>query len=420
MFGKILNTFFSKTLAALFNFLTIILTAQYLGAEGKGITSLIVVNISIIVLVNDIVGGPSFVYLAPREKILRLITPAYIWAALSAAITGFILSFFSGFPSYLNVHVVFLGFLQSLVSVNITTLSGKERIKEANAAFLLRTGIVLATLFLTFFLLDHIKVMSFVYAWYGGTILSFLLSLLYMKPFLTTTSLQGIQRLLRTVFKYGAIIQTGNILQFLNYRVSYYLLSYLIGNVQVGIYSIAIAIAEAVLLIAKSLSYVQYARISNLNNEESAKKLTYLLMPASFWITLIGLVMLGSLPGSLFQWVFGPEFKGINQLLWLLSPGILAMGINTILSHYFSGHGKFYINAIGSGIGFVLTLAACYVLIPIYGTAGAALSASIAYIGIMIFTLTMFKMETNFSWQIFLLKKSDMATLKAQLKSLRK
>ncbi|PSR04601.1 MAG: hypothetical protein BRD49_05570 [Bacteroidetes bacterium SW_10_40_5] len=420
MFGKILNTFFSKTLAALFNFLTIILTAQYLGAEGKGITSLIVVNISIIILVNDIVGGPSFVYLAPREKTLRLITPAYIWAAISAAITGFILSFFSGFPTYINLHVAFLGFLQSLVSVNIAILSGKEQIKEANAAFLSRAGIILGTLLLAFVLLDHIKVMSFVYAWYGGTILSFLLSMLYLKPFLITTSLQGIQRLLRTVFRYGAIIQTGNILQFLNYRISYYLLSYLIGNAQVGIYSIAIAIAEAVLLIAKSFSYVQYARISNLNNQESAKKLTYLLMPASFWITLIGLGILGSLPGPLFQWVFGPEFKGINHLLWLLSPGILAMGINTILSHYFSGHGKFYINAIGSGIGFILTLTACYVLIPIYGTQGAAISASIAYASTMIFTLTMFKMETNFSWNIFLLKKNDIEILKEQFKSLRK
>ncbi len=420
MFGKILNTFFSKTLAALFNFLTIILTAQYLGAEGKGITSLIVVNISIIILVNDIVGGPSFVYLAPREKILRLITPAYIWAAISAAITGFILSFFSGFSTHLNLHVAFLGFLQSLVSVNIAILSGKEQIKEANAAFLSRTGIILGTLLLAFVLLDRIAVMSFVYAWYGGTILSFLLSVLYLKPFLKTTSLQGIQRLLRTVFRYGAIIQTGNILQFLNYRISYYLLSYLIGNSQVGIYSIAIAIAEAVLLIAKSFSYVQYARISNLNSQESAKKLTYLLMPVSFWITLIGLGILGSLPGPLFQWVFGPEFKGINQLLWLLSPGILAMGINTILSHYFSGHGKFYINAIGSGIGFILTLTACYVLIPIYGTEGAAISASIAYASTMIFTLTIFKLETNFSWNIFLLKKSDIEILKEQFKSLRK
>src|SRR5688572_27148351 len=90
MFKNIFQTVVTKFLAAIFGFLVVVITSKFLGAEGKGLTSLIITTVAIIMLFNDIIGGTVLVYLVPRTDLLKLLVPAYGWGLLSClALTFF-------------------------------------------------------------------------------------------------------------------------------------------------------------------------------------------------------------------------------------------------------------------------------------------------------------------------------------------
>ena len=61
MFGKILNTFGTKILVAFINLAIAIIISQVLGDSGKGIQSLVLTNISFILIFSEIVCGASLV-----------------------------------------------------------------------------------------------------------------------------------------------------------------------------------------------------------------------------------------------------------------------------------------------------------------------------------------------------------------------
>src|SRR6187401_3554654 len=85
MFAKILHTFTSRVGAAGLNFLIVMLTAQFLGAAGRGEISIFIANIAFILLFTSLVGGTGLVYLTPRVNIYQLMLPAYAWSVLICA-----------------------------------------------------------------------------------------------------------------------------------------------------------------------------------------------------------------------------------------------------------------------------------------------------------------------------------------------
>jgi hypothetical protein len=76
MLGKILQTIFSKGIISIINFLVVLITARYLGADGRGQISIMFLNITVILLFNDIVGGSSLVYLTSKRNPYSLFLPA--------------------------------------------------------------------------------------------------------------------------------------------------------------------------------------------------------------------------------------------------------------------------------------------------------------------------------------------------------
>jgi O-antigen/teichoic acid export membrane protein len=112
-------------------------------------------------------------------------------------------------------------------------------------------------------------------------------------------------------------------------------------------------------------------------------------------------------PGKVFALVFGPEFHNVNIVVLALAVGILALSVSIILSSFFSGMGKHYVNAIGSGIGLVFTLGAGLLLIPRYGYVGAGLTASIAYLAATVQQVYMFFRVAKPTVSDFFIRKED-------------
>jgi Na+-driven multidrug efflux pump len=102
-----------------------------------------------------------------------------------------------------------------------------------------------------------------------------------------------------------------------------------------------------------------------------------------------------------------------------LSPGILAVALSLILSHYFSGTGQPQHNTISSGLGLIITVLCGFTLIPLWSLPGAGITASIAYTCSLIYQLVVFKRKASLKWNSFLLNREDVDVFRKELKTIR-
>ena len=146
-----------------------------------------------------------------------------------------------------------------------------------------------------------------------------------------------------------------------------------------GFYSITLEKGDYT-LVSSFIGYNEFVQKINLNkntvvNIQLTEKLTRFGMTTAF----LACLTLAILPGSFYGFLFGADFAALHPIMWLLAPGVWLFSYALIVGHYFSGHGRYQVNALASGIGLVVSLIGAILLIPSYGTQGAAVAASLSY-----------------------------------------
>lgn len=420
MFNKILNTFGTKIVAAALNFLIAIIISQTLGDTGSGTQSLVVATIAFILIFSEIVCGASIIYLAPRHSFKKILVASVVWAALIAVVMGFgIRLFYPKLEPDLVVHVAILSFISSLSNINFRFLVGKEEIQKANYNTLLQPVLLTLTLVLYHFILKREGIYGYLiglYAAYGGTFLLGIWMLRKEYANLRHDKDKDYKPVLKDLFKYGFLNQTGHFVQFFNLRLSYYLLDSYIGRGQVGVFSRSVSLAESIWIISNSIALVQYARIANADDRQYSQKLTLDLGKICLLVSAIAVVVLCLLPPQFYVFVFGKDFGEMAHLIRILAPGILFYCIFLILGHYYSGTGRYQMNTFAALCGLVVTFVCGFTLIPRYDITGAAITSAAAYTVNAIFLFIFFVKESNFKGRDFLLKKSEIQNYLAELK----
>jgi O-antigen/teichoic acid export membrane protein len=153
-----------------------------------------------------------------------------------------------------------------------------------------------------------------------------------------------------------------------------------IGLSSTGIYSVAVLVAELVWVVSSSISQAAYARIGD-PDRAAAGRITVYAVHAS----LIALAAL-SLPlwlvaAWLLPLLLGSAYAEAMPVLAILLPGVVAYGAASALSAFFTNHaGRPYIAAALAGLSLVSTVALSLVLIPLWGTLGAAAATTVSYV----------------------------------------
>ena len=394
MFKQILNTFGTRSVSAVINLLIAIVLSQFLGAEGKGQQGLIITTITFILVFANLVGGATLVYFTPRHKHSLLLLPSYIWTLIISLVSFALLYFFNIVQKDFIIHICLLAGINSYTAINSSMLIGKQKIASANAIALVQPVITIVSLLVLFMVFDKIDVFSYIISLYIAFGASFLVSYIYLIRFLGKIRLHTATEYLAVInkmFRFGFLNQVGHITQLLSFRLSYYFLDYYQGEAAVGIYSNGVSLAESIWLVSKSISMVQYARIANTRDEKYASELTIKLIKAALIVSFLFLLPLIFLPVSVYTFVFGPEFGQVREVIWSLSAGVLIYNIAILLGHYFSGLGRYHINAYASITGLGVSIPAYFLLIPAYGVIGAGIGASISYFVTMMVLIVFFR-----------------------------
>jgi O-antigen/teichoic acid export membrane protein len=414
LIGKIAGTFTFKLLGAVLNFLIVVLISRYLGPAGKGETSLLIANISVILLFTGILGGTALIYLTPRINIYQLLLPAYA-AAFFICLAGAWGFYVSGLGTAAYcLHLGLLALLLSLFSVNNLVLLGKEQVWRHNLlTFLvpLLTGLLLVLLYW----LDQPSFAAYRLALYGSYGALWLLSWYYVRQLPDAFTLAGLGLALKQLARYGFTGQLANIFSFLNNRLSFYLLRYFISVEAVGMYSVGVSVSEGLWLVGRSIALVQYARIANSLDVAQSARETVRLARLSLWLTVLALLVLLTLPASFYQLVFGAGFGPAKKVVLGLSPGIAAVSLGNILVHFFSGLGQYQYNVRAAGLGLGVILPAAWLLIPLSGLWGAALATSLSQLAATAYLVWAFGLHTGQPCSAFLPGRQDLLWLKTRL-----
>ena len=378
MWRSIFGNFGVRVLSALLNLSLVILFSQLTGAVGKGEQSLLLTSIAILTIFDSLVGGAALVYLSSRFAWLGLLGASYIWIVFVSC-TAFVgLWLLDVFPINYLWNVVVLSAISAAGSVHSALLLGQQRLKIYNLIALAIPLLTFVTCAVQWYFQGVLKYEAALYVAYFSSLIISVLGLLKYFPKQQTTSSTWLA-IWKNMFALGFYNQLAHVLQLLSFRASYYILEQYKGEAAVGVFSNASSITESIWLIATSISLWQYAVISNAQDQNYTIQLTEKLTRFGMLAALVGVLFFLALPSAFYELVFGPDFGGLQVLMWALAPGVWIFTYALVVGHYFSGHGRYSVNALASGVGLLLSLGASVLLIPTYGAVGAALAASISY-----------------------------------------
>jgi O-antigen/teichoic acid export membrane protein len=256
---------------------------------------------------------------------------------------------------------------------------------------------------------------------YLSYIISAVLSFLFIKKYFKGFKFENIfnyTEVVKNLWKYGFYNQLATIAQLLSFRMSYYFLEKTWGMDKVGIYSNGVSIAESIWLITRSISLIEYSSISNSTDINYSKKLSANFHKMSLIMCLIVLIPMLVIPAQVYQFIFGAGFGKVREVIVILGPGVLAFNTVSVLGHYFSGTGKFFVNSLVSGIGLLTTIIFAILLIPHFSIFGASMATSASYFTSAIIVIYFYLRETKSSLKDVFPNFNDVLKLKSEVKTI--
>lgn len=418
MIDKILGTFFTRIAATLMMLIVVIINTNAFGAAGTGTIALVILGLTLLQVLSNFVGGSTLVFLVPQKNNFQLLFLSYAWSLISNIVGLALLRLFHLIPPEYTLLLLILTLIYSIYYIHVSLMQGKEDIRIFNFYQLSQSALLLLILglFLLHAHLTHVKptINLYLYAYLISYAIPTFFSCFYTFKHIGRPTFAGMGTLLKEMFKLGFWTQLANLTQLLTYRLNYYLIEAFAGRKPLGIFELGTRISEAVWIFPKSICLVQYARLSNNHENTYAKQLTLSLLKIVFIFALLAVIVLLMIPGKFIAFIFGPEFVNSKPVICSLAPGIVFLSCMTILAHHFSGYGKYWINAISSLIGLIITATAGFALLPNAAKVSTELAiqtagwiTSCAYFASLVFTFVMFFKHTEVCWHDFLITKND-------------
>jgi len=394
---------------------TSILLARWLGVEGKGNYTLLTVVPWLVAFVA--LGGlnTAQTYLvSARKATLRAVTFQSALCVLVLSIPAVAVYLWLVAPQAMEMIPRKLLWLSAvLVPVVISrllvlaVLLGLERIDNYNLIHLYTSLLVFVSLFILVVVLGY---------GVGGALAGFVAAQAVVLPvaffWIRQAGRSGTQgrsggelagwSLLKSSLAYGLKGHPAGVLALFNQRLDIFLLGALASPAEVGLYAVAVAVAETIWHVPTSVNLNLFPRVAAIGALEGARRLpracrmTLLLSAGlAFPLALFGKLLVGIL--------FGSSFLPSNGPLLALLPGVLALSVASVFESYFAGVNRRHYQSISAGVSFVMGLGLCLWLIPAYGAIGAAVASSASYSLQMAVSIALFRRLGKISWKEFFL-----------------
>lgn len=183
---------------------------------------------------------------------------------------------------------------------------------------------------------------------------------------------------IRQLFSYGLRMYPASMSSFFSYRADVYLLALLGTSAsELGLYSVAVGLAELVFFLPDSVVIVFFPHVAGGTREEADKQAAVVTRVT---IAATGLAALPLAVAAIFAVnLILPAYVGGLPALFLLLPGVVMLSASKTLSAYLNGIGHGGIVSVTALTALLANIALNLVLIPPFGIRGAAMSSLISY-----------------------------------------
>ncbi len=406
-----------------------VIVARALGASGKGVISVLVALGTMGVLLGSFGVHLSGVYFLGRFKSDReaVVSNNLLVGVLGGLLTGVILA---------SVGIIFHGqllrgigvdvFLLFVISTPFTYFNefgqrialGLGRIVGYNLPELMEGSMLLAgTAAVIAILGPHLLPLVVLRVAIAAGISVFLFA--YIRR-IGGYEFRPSRRLLRRQFKYGIKNYTSSLLWLFLIQSDLVLCNYFLGSSPTGVYSVAISLGIPITMLASVMAPLVFQRVSS--DETRSSRIVNTNRAVRVLVPLLALVVI--ILGASSKWVialvYGSSFSAATEALVLLLPGLMMLGIETVLMSFLAGEGSPPVVYVAPLIGVVVNLGANLFAIPTWGINGAATTSSVGYIIVFLLVLRYYLRATQCRLgAVLLLKKGDLRALWRPVSELR-
>lgn len=418
-------TLITQSLIFILGILNTILIVRAIGAQGRGIYSILLTSVSILSILSSggMIWSNTYWVGKERENIKYILSNGIYQTIFIFLILLFLTSVspenilrrvFEGIPKrliYLSIILVF--FELGILHLN-SILLGLQDFKRYN---LLSIGrLALFTPLNLFFLYGlRMNVEGVIYSWMISAAITLGLGLFgLIKELHFEEFKMNLPQFIKSL-KIGSRALLANIFGQLLLRSDLFLINWYLGLKAVGYYSVGVAVAELVLKVPGIAGNILFPKVAANDSFQSIHLVTKITRFVGIPLILVAFILI--LYGkSILSIAFGMEFiPAYIPMIWIVF-GTLVLSYHVILDNYFAGRGYPAITVWAPGLTLIVNIGLNLLLIPKYGISGAAMSSCFAYIFLTGIKLIAFRRENKVTYQeFFILNKQDLPGVKAAL-----
>jgi O-antigen/teichoic acid export membrane protein len=383
--ARITGVFLTRIALFSIGIISSFLLARLLGPAGRGAYSVVLLVPSTLAALGQLGIPSALTYLSGRGRSLSNLLPQAFWlaAALSIVTVGAVLLVLGPLERTVlraaPAHLVLISLLTIPIAFVGTFLSaivlGRQRIRSFSLIQLAQSALSLVLLVVLIGILGlglDGAVAAAITSGIVAAIAYFVVARRLQEP--------GSSAEVRVweVLSYGIRVYPASVTAFFGYRADVFLLSWLLGSpTQIGLYGVAVSLAELVFYVPDSVSTVFFPKVANAERADADRLVApvnrlNLLITAGAALAMVPL-------GTIVVWVLLPSFAPGLAALYILLPGVVALSMSKVLSGYVTGVGRPLSTGAVSTATLIANLIANLILIPIAGIEGAAASSLLSY-----------------------------------------
>ena len=188
------------------------------------------------------------------------------------------------------------------------------------------------------------------------------------------------RRFFRQMLSYGRRVQLGTLMQFVNYRLDVVVLQFFRPLRDVGIYVVAVTLAELVLTLANAFGTSVMPLVSHLEGDERQTATTIASLRHHAVLSAAAIAANAVFAPAVILLAYGSEFSRALIPFFILLPSMWFLGTSSVVTNDLRGRGRPGVSSLLAAVTVVLTILLDLALIPPFGIVGAALASVAAYV----------------------------------------
>ena len=391
-----------------------ILTARTLSVEERGVYSTAIILTSAVGGISSLASATGYFVSNQKRAPAEVGGNAYavvLPIALVIILSGFAVAALDRSTDGRVVALAILSMAPGIIrGTSLGVILGQGSLLKYNIGGDVAVILAMGCLGLWLGVLDHRTAEAGLQAWCLAQYLSLLPFALWSRSWVAWLAHHKPDpKLIRAMVRFSAVTGLGGVIGLLNYRMDQFLVFQLDGREGAGIYASAIAAAEALWLFSSAITLASFARVGRGDHAEAAN-----LTATGIRHTVL-VVMGGGLTAALIgpffiELLFGHPYSAAGQPFRILCLGTALFAPQGMVNLYFVNHVGMPRFPLLIGI---MTLTASFIggviLIPVFGTSGAASATTLSYALATTVSITAFLRRTRLpSSTLWRVRRSDL------------